>query len=551
LALVRNGQATRVRELENLQLRPLLLLPDGNLLVGTDGAGLWRVNADGSKAMLVARAGRGLNTLQSDRIFTLVHDVAGGGVWIGTSGGGLARLDLASGGLRSLTRREGLHDDVVFQLLQRPGRGGEADLWMTSNRGLYRVARAQVLRAMNGERADLSGRVYGTADGMPSAECNAASPAAMAARDGRLWIATARGIAIVDPVAVVRDTSAPAVHVEEVFIDGVAAGGPTHDGSMQESIRVPPGALRLEVHYTGLSLGAPERVTFRYLLEGYDRNWVDAGTTRVAHYTRLAPGTYSFRLVATNEEGVRSGEARLAITVTPRWFETWWARVAALVLAALLLWSIVQLRLAALRARKNEELAHMAAKLEETNRQLEAANDRLQGLSYMDGLTGVGNRRRFDEALEEACASANRMHTPLSLIVFDLDLFKKLNDTQGHQHGDEALRAVAALLAESTQSIGGLGARIGGEEFAWLLPGLTLEAARAEAEKLRLRIREAAIPHGGTQEVVTASFGVSSSNDATVRPSALFAAADAALYRAKEAGRDRVEIERRRSETWR
>src|SRR5437660_4760436 len=87
-------------------------------------------------------------------------------------------------------------------------------------------------------------------------------------------------------------------------------------------------------------------------------------------------------------------------------------------------------------------------------------------LSYLDGLTGVANRRRFDEALEEACEEAHNTAAPVSLVLIDLDHFKKLNDSQGHQDGDEALRSVAALLAERTESRGGLAARFGGEEFA-------------------------------------------------------------------------------------
>jgi diguanylate cyclase (GGDEF)-like protein len=212
-----------------------------------------------------------------------------------------------------------------------------------------------------------------------------------------------------------------------------------------------------------------------------------------------------------------------------------------------------QLRLARLTrdlARKNEELGRayddvrrIAAELEDTNRQLAVANVRLRALSYLDGLTGVANRRRFDEELEEACAAANELEAPLSLVLLDLDHFKKLNDSQGHQDGDEALRAVAALLADQTESRGGLAARFGGEEFAWLLPGLTLEAAKAEAETLRQKVRDAAIRHDGSDcGIVTASLGVSSAVGTSLTPPALLAAADAALYRAKSGGRDRVEV---------
>jgi diguanylate cyclase (GGDEF)-like protein len=542
LALVRGGKATTVKELDDRQLRPLLALPDGSLLVGTDGAGLWRVTGDGARANLVAKTGRGL---ASDRVFSLAADAAGGGVWVGTSGGGLARLDLATGSVRSLTRRDGLYDDVVFQVVDQ-GAGG--DLWLTSNRGLYRVGRDRVLAAMQGRKSDLSGAVYGTIDGMPSAECNAASPAATRTRDGRLWVATARGVAVIDPRANARNLVAPPVHVEEVLIDGTPA-----NTAGAGSLHVPPGTQRLEIRYTAVSLRAPERVTFRYMLDGYDSEWVEAGTARIAHYTRLAPGHYTFRVMATNEDGVRSkGGARIGVAVDPRWFETWWARILALALVGAAIWGAVRLRLAALRARKNEELARayedvrrIAGELEDTNRQLAVANVRLRTLSYVDGLTGVANRRRFDEALEEACAMATQEGEPVSLVLIDLDHFKLLNDSQGHQDGDEALRSVAALLAERTETRGGLAARFGGEEFVWLLPGLGLDDAKAEAEAFRKTVRDAAIRHDGAASgIVTASLGVASSaGTATLTPLSLVAAADAALYRAKAGGRDRVEAE--------
>jgi len=428
--------------------------------------------------------------------------------------------------VRSLMRRDGLHDDVVFQIVDT---GNE--LWLTSNRGLYRVQRDRVLAAMNGTRSDLSGIVYGTIEGMPSAECVGAFPAAIRARNGHVWVATARGVAVVDPFTNVRNTVPPPVYVEEVLIDGnPAPAGP---------LRVPPGTQRVELRYTALSLRAPEGVRFRYLLDGYDRDWVDAGASRVAHYTTLAPGNYTFRVMATNEDGVHSKtEARLGVTVDPRWFETWWARLLALALIAAAILGAVQWRLTALRARKNEELAHLA-------RELETANARLRALSYVDGLTGVANRRRFDEALEEACITANKQGTPLSLVLIDLDHFKRLNDSQGHQIGDEALRSMASLLASRAESRGGLVARFGGEEFAWLLPGVPLDAAKAEAESFRLIVRDAAIRHDGVDSgIVTASLGVSANIGRTsLTPPSLIAAADAALYRAKSGGRDRVEAE--------
>lgn len=504
LARVRNGKVEGIPALAGRQLRPLLALDDGTLLVGTDGAGLWRVASDGRSATPIATAGHGIG---SDRVFSLTLD-SGGGVWVGTSGGGLTHLDLKSGAMHTLARRDGLHDDVVFQVLD-----DGTDLWMTSNRGLYRVSRERVLAAMRGEKSDLSGTVYGSSDGMPSAECTGASPAAVRARDGRIWVATARGVAVVDFNATARNPVPPVVHIDGVLVDGSAvADGP---------LRVRAGAERLEVHYTAVSLRAPERVTFRYRLESFDHDWIDAGTNRVAHYTRLPAGDYTFHVMASNEDGVPSAaEGRMAFTVEPEWFETWWARLLGILLIAAAIWGAIRIRVAAARA-------HL-----------------LRELSYVDGLTGVANRRRFDEALEEACGTARRAGTPLSLALIDLDHFKELNDTSGHLNGDDALRAVAGILAKRAQSAGGLVARFGGEEFAWLLPGIPPEVAKQEAESFRLGVRNAGIRHAGvTSGVLSASVGVASVTPADPRPSSLIAAADAALYRAKSGGRDRVESE--------
>ena len=492
---------------------------EGNTWTGYERGGLVRVRPRLFKVI------GNTDALNENLINTVCEDSAGA-VWIGTSGGGLTHLDLKSGAMHTLMRRDGLHDDVVFQVLDG-GVGG--DLWMTSNRGLYRVGRDRVLAAMRGGNSDLSGTVYGSTDGMPSAECTGASPAAIRARDGRIWVATARGVAVVDFNATARNPVPPVVHIDGVLVDGSAApDGPLH---------VRAGAQRLEVHYTAVSLRAPERVTFRYRLGGFDAEWVDAGTSRVAHYTRLPAGDYTFHVTASNEDGVPSvAEGQLTFTVEPAWFETWWARLLGIAVLAAAIWGAIRIRVAAARA-------HLAEALEDANRQLGVANERLRALSYLDGLTGVANRRRFDEALEEACGNARRAGTPLSLALIDLDHFKELNDTSGHMNGDDALRTVAGILAKRAESAGGLVARFGGEEFAWLLPGIPPEVAKQEAELFRLSVRNAGIRHAGvTAGFLSASVGVAGSSGTALQPSTLVAAADAALYRAKSAGRDRVEV---------
>ncbi len=151
-----------------------------------------------------------------------------------------------------------------------------------------------------------------------------------------------------------------------------------------------------------------------------------------------------------------------------------------------------------------------------------------------DGLTGVANRRAFDSALEHEISRAKREGSPLSLILVDIDHFKRLNDEYGHQAGDDALREISQTLARVSRA-GELVARYGGEEFGILLPGIELDDAAVAAERLRAAVEEAS-----TQPAVTASFGVATMRGGAIDGERLIRAADSALYEAKLQGRNRV-----------
>ncbi|MDB4951769.1 MAG: Diguanylate cyclase protein [Gemmatimonadetes bacterium] len=193
-------------------------------------------------------------------------------------------------------------------------------------------------------------------------------------------------------------------------------------------------------------------------------------------------------------------------------------------------------------------LAAMNRELEDANERLRHANQRLERLSATDGLTGVANRRNFDETLDLEWRRAHRAAVPLSLVMIDLDCFKGFNDAHGHQAGDEALRAVARALRDSLSRAGDAVARYGGEEFAVLLPGAGAEHAARIAERLREAIQALAIAHGASTvaPVATASMGVATGfpGDGSTE-SQLVQEADRALYLAKHLGRNRVAVGRR------
>jgi len=173
---------------------------------------------------------------------------------------------------------------------------------------------------------------------------------------------------------------------------------------------------------------------------------------------------------------------------------------------------------------------------------LKAQGDLLRQWVYMDGLTNVGNRRRFDEALASEWGRAVRQREPLSVVMIDVDHFKRFNDDYGHQAGDDCLRRVAGALKSSLRRPTDLLARYGGEEFACLLPDTDVHGASALAEMLGQRVRELGIEHRlGVDGVVSVSLGVATKPaELTVSAAALLREADVQLYRAKSQGRSQA-----------
>ncbi len=233
-----------------------------------------------------------------------------GTIWLGTLAGAVR---IAGESVTTFTTKNGLpYDDVYHILDDRQGA-----LWMSGVRGVFRVQRRDLERVASGQATAVTVEMFGVADGMRTAEAtDIHQPAGCATRDGRLWFPTTAGVVVVDPTRILRNTLAPPVVVESLVMDGqpldVAAQG-----------RLPAGTQRIAIHYAGLSLLVPQRVRFKYRLDGYDRDWVDAGNRRVADYTKLPPGSYTFRVTAANNDGVWNATgASLRIVQLPRFYQT-------------------------------------------------------------------------------------------------------------------------------------------------------------------------------------------------------------------------------------
>ena len=515
----------------------------GTLWIGTS-AGLARLAGERPETVPVPAELAALR-------FHCIRPAEDGIVWFATDGG-LLRLD--EGGIRLFAAREGLPDDMLYWILD----DGEGRLWISSDLGVLRLPKRQVEDVARGVRERLAPVLLSRSDGMQATECNSGHPGGVRRRDGSFCFATTNGVACVDTERLRSIEDAPPVRIESVTVDGAMLVETLADdpGHPVAPIDVPPGTRRLEVRFAGIALTAPEKVTFRYRLEGFDPGWVEAGRARVAQFTRLRPGRYRFTVAARRGAGAWSARsAAVDLVVLPSFHQTW-AFYALFGGAALLaVAGVMGLRTRQLRARerrltelveqRTRDLHEASRGLAERTRALEHANAELERLSLLDGLTHVANRRQLDARLDAEWRRAARAAAPVSLVLCDIDFFKPYNDTYGHLAGDDCLRAVAEALATCVQRAEDLVARYGGEEFAVLLPGTSAAEAERIAERLRRAVEALRVPHAESRvaELLTLSAGVATAYPIPRSdPQSLIAAADRALYRAKADGRNRVRV---------
>ena len=499
----------------------ILQARDGALWIGTSGDGLYRLR-DGKFDRLTRKDG-----LVSNWIMSLYEDEAGS-LWIGSNGEGVNRL--RDGKIASIRTSDGLWDGLAQTLLA--DRWG--NFWMTCNRGFFRVTRAEMDAFAEGRATRVNSTGYGPGDALRvTTFAGNLQPAGAIDRNGFLWLPSLKGLVIVDPAHLPGSGEPPPVAVEEVTVNGEHAL-PGRD------VVLPAGSGILSIRYFAATLLNADRVRFRYRVDGISPSWVDAGKSREATFPALPHGQYKFQ-VAASIDGKRWQEASqpLSITVPPRFYQTWWF-VALLLLSAFAGgMGLFQLRGYRLARRAAEMERLVALRTEE----LRIANEHLSKLSFTDPLTGLGNRRRLDELLDNEWRRAARSHTPLAVVIADVDAFKAYNDSLGHPEGDKALVELAEIIRSSALRAGDFAARSGGEEFVVLVPGADHAQAMAFAEQLRAAVEARAIPHPASSvaPVMTISLGVASKvpqGEATV--AGLVAEADAALYRAKQEGRNRA-----------
>ena len=419
--------------LTGIQVRAFVNTPDGALWMATGGGGIVR-HKEGRFMRVSAADG-----LPSDVVRAL-HVDSDGYLWVGSEGRGMARLDPRAWSDSTRDRRivqigtrNGLYDDAIHRIL-----ADDADrLWMNTNRGIFWVPRAELVAFADGRVREVHSTAYTERDGLRNREGNGGvGSAGMRTRDGRLWFPTQGGVAIVDPRAVTARRVAPPAIVERITV-GDSAIVPSNT-----PIELGVAHRDLTIEYTALSLLDPKNLRFRYRLEPYDADWVDAGSRRTAFYTRVPPGTYTFQVQAVSpdaEFGAPSGGLPISLA-----FQPWERRTVrfggvVLLLAAIAGLTVLYVR----RVRRQAEhlemiVAERTATLREREQQLARQNVQLSELDR-------AKSRFFANVSHEFRTPLTLTIGPLEDVVGTLDGAEGTNGRVGRAL-DMALRNARRLM---------------------------------------------------------------------------------------------------------
>ena len=497
----------------------LLPLADGSVWIGTR-RGVVRLEGTTVERLPTDNADR--TRVPNGFVSSLLIDRRGR-LWVSSFGNGIAVLDRTDAGgrrwFRRLSTADGLPDNSVNMLVQ--DRDGQ--IWLSTDLGLASV-----------HPDTLQVRRLGEADGVHVPSYWTSSGAL--GQDGEVMFGGFTGLSVVFPDRLDTRRPLPPLAITQLMIGGrtIHALPPAAPGSEPAALTVTPADRErgFAVEFAALDYMPAEHRRYAYRLEGFDTAWIDADTAvRRASYNNLPPGSYRLRVRATDDTG-DAANLELPVTVLPAWHQLAWVRALGAIAVLAVVAALVQARTSLLRRRQRELEAVVASRTAE----LRATQLQLETMAYNDALTDLPNRRRFNDELHRLAALGRRGGAPFALLLIDLDRFKHINDTLGHDAGDALLVAAAERLRAAVRQTDCV-ARLGGDEFAVLLTPASDAIVGDVAQRIVDSMR-APIEFGTHAMHVSASIGAAVAWRDGVDTDALYKKADTALYCAKEAGRD-------------
>ena len=403
---------------------------DGRMVMATE-RGVYQATAGGFREIKFNGSSiRPVNTLYRD---------PDGILWMGLNGGGLRMLEDSQ--ISGFLTRDGLFDGEIYGIV----RDDQDRLWMACSRGVFSVPRAELRQFAAGTIKKVTSAPYSPMDAQRVIEGQAGvTPVLSRTSDGRLWFSTIRGLLMLDPNHWQRETTAPPVVVENPIVNG-RSESPDRIGQL------PPGQKNIEFNYTGLAYYLPPRLRFRYMLEGFDRDWIDAGNRREAFYTNLPPGSFRFRVTACNADNVCNEQgATVPFFLAPHLYQRSWFWPSIVAAIAALGWLLYQLRIRRLRARYDLILA-------ERSRIARELHDTL-----IQGFSGITMAMQ---------ALAGRLRSP-----------------QERETLDDIIRDAATCLRETRQSVAGL--RAGHDSESGLAAAIGTAAREiTDTKDIRLKLK--------------------------------------------------------------
>ncbi len=531
----------------------------GRIWVGTDGDGLNRLDEleAGFKrfSRFSIRSEQDLTDVaeefQLETVTDLVQDQHGD-IWIGTLGSGLlqAREFNSEAGLinaKAFTKAEGLPTDTIYGVLQ----GQDAELWLSSNKGLTRL-----------DPREGSVRQFDSRNGLREDEFNAG--ARLRSRGGRLLFGGPGGLVAFYPGELPVNQVEPGIVLSARSRENELVTTSSDEDANGVEISYIDKFIAFD--FVGLDFMSPDKNQYRYILEGFDTDWVEVDEFRRAVYTNLPAGDYTFVVQAANNDGVWNERgASIDVRVIPAPWSTWWAYLAYCsgVIGAIGFYIRAQRRKLRMeshqRVKLEQEVSERTRELAQRNWELEKLNEKLAEASVTDSLTGLRNRRYVDQFINsevslfersqvegdgssEGMGSRSSTRTMFFMMI-DLDGFKLINDRFGHNAGDMALIQVKDILRDCTRSSDTL-IRWGGDEFMVIGFSSGFSGVKVLAE----RIREAISAHrydvgAGDHGRLSASIGIApypliENRESFCGWELVAAIADQAAYIAKANGRD-------------
>jgi ligand-binding sensor domain-containing protein/serine phosphatase RsbU (regulator of sigma subunit) len=284
---------------------------------------------------------------------------------------------LEGGKFTNCTTQDGLVDNFLYTILD----DGRGNLWFGSRKGIFHVSKEELRDFGRGKIKKIHPTAYSEQDGMRTRWCNSNGANL---RDGSLWFPTTKGIAMINPANIIINKHPPPVMIEELKVDGEYVDSTVLRSLSRkgEELVLPPGKKRLEFYYTGLSFVKPRLVKFKLKLEGYDRDWIDAGNARSTIYTGLPPGDYTLRVTACNSDGVRNetGDS-FSFVMKPDFYQTTWFYIFVVLFVVLIVFSGYRFRVRQLKVREKKLQALVEVrtrKLNERTREVQEAHDSLR-----------------------------------------------------------------------------------------------------------------------------------------------------------------------------